>query len=112
MSNRTSTGDRAKQEFSDPEWTAKREWRAVVAFAEGETVWISTGTLCNLACVNYCVESSLKNEALVYKTRAEVGGNRVVASYFVVAAGICTVIGRGMLATLPVVLSRWREQQA
>lgn len=112
MSNRINAGDRAKQEFTEPEWTAKGERRAVVAFAGVETPWIKTGTPCNFAYVNYCIESSLKNDALVYMTMAEAVGKRIVTRYLVAAAGICTLIGLGMLATLPVVLSRGRGQQA
>ena len=36
------------------------------------TLWINTGTLCNLACVNCYIESSPKNDALVYISLAEV----------------------------------------
>ncbi|MEP3777451.1 MAG: radical SAM protein [Shimia thalassica] len=37
-----------------------------------DTLWINTGTLCNLACKNCYIESSPTNDALVYITLAEV----------------------------------------
>ena len=37
-----------------------------------ETLWINTGTLCNLACKTCYIESSPTNDALVYLTLAEV----------------------------------------
>lgn len=37
-----------------------------------ETLWINTGTLCNLACASCYIESSPTNDALVYPTLAEV----------------------------------------
>ena len=58
--------------FSDPDWTAKGEPRAVVPFNGLDTLWFNTGTLCNIACTNCYIESSPKNDALVYLTRAEV----------------------------------------
>lgn len=58
--------------FSDPNLTAKGEARARVPFKSYETVWFNTGTLCNIACVNCYIESSPRNDRLVYLTRAEV----------------------------------------
>ena len=58
--------------FSNPTWTAKGEQRAVVAFNGLTTLWFNTGTLCNITCTNCYIESSPKNDALVYLTRAEV----------------------------------------
>ncbi len=37
-----------------------------------ETLWINTGTLCNLTCRNCYIESSPRNDLLAYITRAEV----------------------------------------
>ena len=75
MSNRT----RVKQapavpigKFTDAEFTAKGERRAVVPFTGLQTLWFNTGTLCNIACTNCYIESSPKNDALVYLSRAEV----------------------------------------
>lgn len=60
------------QMFSDPDVTAKGEARARVPFNNYETVWFNTGTLCNIACINCYIESSPRNDRLVYLTRAEV----------------------------------------
>jgi len=60
--------------FSDPAVTAKGERRAVVPFSGLSTLWFNTGTLCNIACTNCYIESSPKNDALAYLTRAEVAG--------------------------------------
>ena len=61
--------DRAK--FRNPERTATGERRAHVAIDRIETLWINTGTLCNLACKTCYIESSPRNDALVYLTRDE-----------------------------------------
>ena len=37
-----------------------------------ETLWLNTGTLCNLACKSCYIESSPRNDALIYLTLAEV----------------------------------------
>ncbi len=58
--------------FQNPDFTAKGETRASVAMTEFETIWFNTGTLCNLACKNCYIESSPKNDALVYITLEEV----------------------------------------
>jgi sulfatase maturation enzyme AslB (radical SAM superfamily) len=58
--------------FRDPLVTAKGEPRARVALARLDTLWINTGTLCNLACASCYIESSPTNDALVYPTLAEV----------------------------------------
>lgn len=60
--------------FSDPVLTADGSTRARVAFTGLDTLWFNTGTLCNLACKNCYIESSPRNDALVYLTRAEVAG--------------------------------------
>ena len=58
--------------FRDPFVTAKGEPRARVALARLATLWINTGTLCNLACRSCYIESSPVNDALVYPTLAEI----------------------------------------
>ncbi len=60
------------RKFRDPDVTADGERRASVAFAGLETLWINTGTLCNLTCSNCYIESSPRNDRLVYITAAEV----------------------------------------
>jgi Radical SAM superfamily/4Fe-4S single cluster domain len=58
--------------FHDPLITAKGEPRAVVPFDGLATLWFNTGTLCNIACHNCYIDSSPRNDALVYLTRPEV----------------------------------------
>lgn len=58
--------------FRDPHWTAKGERRATVALKTLHTLWINTGTLCNLACTNCYIESSPRNDRLAYISAAEV----------------------------------------
>jgi uncharacterized Fe-S cluster-containing radical SAM superfamily protein len=60
--------------FSDPDVTAKGERRAGVALQRLATLWINTGTLCNLTCANCYIESSPRNDRLSYITAAEVAG--------------------------------------
>ena len=59
--------------FSDPEITAKGEKRARVALEALRTLWINTGSLCNITCRNCYIESSPENDRLAYITRAEMG---------------------------------------
>src|SRR5215216_2113988 len=58
--------------FRDPLITAKGERRAHVALTRLQTLWFNTGTLCNLTCRNCYIESSPRNDRLVYLTRQEV----------------------------------------
>ena len=58
--------------FSDPNVTAKGEKRAKVGLKSLETLWFNTGTLCNLACKNCYIESTPKNDRLVYLSHDEV----------------------------------------
>jgi uncharacterized Fe-S cluster-containing radical SAM superfamily protein len=60
------------RKFQDPFVTAKGERRARVALKSLETLWFNTGTLCNLTCHHCYIESSPKNDRLVYLTAAEV----------------------------------------
>src|SRR3546814_491642 len=60
--------------FRDPLVTAKDEPRAHVGLERLETLWINTGTLCNLTCKTCYIESSPTNDALVYLTLAEAEG--------------------------------------
>jgi uncharacterized Fe-S cluster-containing radical SAM superfamily protein len=57
--------------FRDPEVTADGSVRAVVALDSLATLWINTGTLCNLTCENCYIESSPLNDRLAYITAAE-----------------------------------------
>ena len=60
------------KKFQDPLVTAKGESRAVVSLRRLRTLWFNTGTLCNLTCRNCYIESSPKNDRLVYLSAAEV----------------------------------------
>ena len=55
-----------REKFADPVWTAKGERRASVPLTRLDTLWLNTGTLCNLACATCYIESSPTNDALVY----------------------------------------------
>src|SRR5258707_8376907 len=60
------------RKFQDPFLTATGERRARVPLRALETLWFNTGTLCNLTCRNCYIESSPRNDRLVYLTAAEV----------------------------------------
>src|SRR5690349_15837052 len=60
------------RKFQDPLTTATGERRARVALKSLDTLWFNTGTLCNLTCQHCYIESSPKNDRLVYLTAAEV----------------------------------------
>jgi uncharacterized Fe-S cluster-containing radical SAM superfamily protein len=59
--------------FRDPRVTANGAARASISLKALRTLWINTGTLCNLTCVNCYIESSPTNDRLVYITTGEVG---------------------------------------
>src|SRR5947207_5944371 len=52
--------------------TAKGEPRAQVALKSLDTLWFNTGTLCNLTCRHCYIESSPRNDRLVYLSAAEI----------------------------------------
>jgi MoaA/NifB/PqqE/SkfB family radical SAM enzyme len=58
--------------FQDSAFTAEGQARACVAIDKLHTLWINTGTLCNLSCANCYIESSPVNNRLSYISRAEV----------------------------------------
>src|ERR1700751_1819732 len=60
------------RKFQDPFVTAKGEQRAYVKLEALKTLWFNTGTLCNLTCENCYIESSPRNDRLVYLTTSEV----------------------------------------
>jgi hypothetical protein len=64
-------GHTPKSKFSDPRITAKGEERAAVPLYGLDTLWLNTGTLCNIACENCYIESTPTNDALVYLTLAD-----------------------------------------
>lgn len=57
--------------FSHPDITAKGETRAQVQFRTLKTLWINTGTLCNIECANCYIRSSPTDDRLVYIAAAE-----------------------------------------
>lgn len=59
------------RKFEHPDVTAKGEVRASVPLTKLETLWINTGTLCNIECRSCYIESSPTNDRLEYITRAE-----------------------------------------
>lgn len=63
----------APGKFRDPDWTLDGSPRAVVPFGALSRLWFNTGTLCNIACRGCYIESSPRNDSLVYLTAAEVG---------------------------------------
>ncbi len=60
-----------KGKFIDPEITADGSARAQVPLAGLRTLWVNTGTLCNIACANCYIESSPENDALAYFRAAD-----------------------------------------
>jgi len=58
--------------FRDPRVTADGSPRASVDLRALRTLWINTGTLCNLECVGCYIESSPLNDRLSYITATEV----------------------------------------
>ena len=62
------------RKFRDPRLTAAGDVRATVALTGLETLWFNTGTLCNLTCQRCHIESSPRNDRLIYLTRDEVRG--------------------------------------
>jgi uncharacterized Fe-S cluster-containing radical SAM superfamily protein len=62
------------EKFTHPTITAKGDQRASVYLTKLETLWFNTGTLCNITCQNCYIESSPKNDRLVYLRLADVQG--------------------------------------
>ena len=58
--------------FRNPAVTAAGDARASVALKDLQTLWINTGTLCNLTCAGCYIESSPKNDRLAYIATDEV----------------------------------------
>lgn len=52
--------------FQDPDLTADGQKRAQVDLVELETLWINTGTLCNIECANCYIFSSPTNDRYQY----------------------------------------------
>ena len=58
--------------FKDQKVTADGSNRAFIEASNIKTLWFNTGTLCNIECKNCYIESSPKNDRLVYLTFEEV----------------------------------------
>ena len=58
--------------FSNPYLTRDGHQRAFVEFSGFKTLWFNTGTLCNIACSNCYIESSPRNDRLIYLSLKEV----------------------------------------
>lgn len=54
--------------WADAELTAKGQRRATVAPTALKTLWLNTGTLCNIECKHCYIESSPRNDRLEYLT--------------------------------------------
>jgi len=57
--------------FRDPARTAGGEPRAALALAALETLWLNTGTRCNIECRRCYIESSPRNDRLAYLRLAD-----------------------------------------
>ena len=57
--------------FQHPDKTADGAARASVSLARLETLWVNTGTLCNVECAHCYIESSPANDRLAYLTATE-----------------------------------------
>lgn len=70
--NRTaSPPPAASPRFTDSVRTASGEPHARVALDGLTTLWFNTGTLCNIACTGCYIESTPRNDRLVYLSRAD-----------------------------------------
>ncbi len=67
-----STTHPVRAKFENPETTATGEPRAFVPLRKLDTLWFNTGTLCNITCANCYIESSPRNDCLVYLPAADV----------------------------------------
>ena len=60
------SGARGTAKFENAAWTAAGEPRAQVALTALRTLWVNTGTLCNIECRNCYIESGPRNDRLAY----------------------------------------------
>jgi len=54
------------EKFTNKYLTANKQRRASVALNNPKTIWVNTGTLCNITCNNCYIFSSPKNDELIY----------------------------------------------
>ena len=62
----------SRGKFVEEKTTGKGEDRAYVDLVKLETLWINTGTRCNLQCQNCYIESSPTNDELLFISKSEV----------------------------------------
>lgn len=74
LKNLTEDQAAVRSKFSNPDFTVTGELRAAVDPRRLETLWINTGSLCNLTCENCYIESSPSNDRLSYISEQEVIG--------------------------------------
>lgn len=60
------------KKFSNKQYTISGEKRAYVNFNGLKTLWFNTGTLCNLSCKDCYIESSPRNDRLLYLSHEDV----------------------------------------
>jgi hypothetical protein len=70
----SSAATSSSAKFRDPDVTARGERRAQVDFTGLRTLWVNTGTLCNITCRRCYIESSPRNDQLAYFTGADLAG--------------------------------------
>jgi len=58
--------------FKDPRITAKGEKRAQVFFKQLDTLWLNSGSQCNIECVNCYIKSSPTADHFIYLTPEDV----------------------------------------
>lgn len=86
----------APEKFKDLAQTASGSPRAHVALDRLKRLWINTGTLCNITCRNCYIESSPRNDRLVY-----IGKSEVVPFLDEIAEGDCGTEGIGLTGGEP-----------
>ena len=72
MSSTQEPGQLDPKKFRDAMVTAGGQPRAHVDLRSLDTLWVNTGTLCNIECANCYIESSPRNDRLAYISEAEV----------------------------------------
>jgi hypothetical protein len=66
QADQRAAAKRGGPKFSNPDITAGGAPRARVSLEGLKTLWVNTGTLCNITCANCYIESSPTNDRLAY----------------------------------------------
>ncbi|MEK9673351.1 MAG: radical SAM protein [Rhodospirillaceae bacterium] len=118
--------------FRNPDVTARGERRAAVALTSLESLWINTGSLCNIECDGCYIESSPKNDRLAYIRRDDVaayldeiaagalpvaeigftGGEPFMNPDLTVMAGDCLARGYRVLILTNAMKPMWHKRDA